>query len=158
MQSVRCQSFCISPLFTLDTLRQGTHRTVMALTSLESHHSEDLSKPPPLLESVAGRKYHYPLCLSSPSLQYPAKSKSWRSQTNLKQKAVIRDLPKLSYCVRLCGLPDPGSRRKVSDVLIIRLSKSIEDFVLRQLKEKNCVLITLRSQIFFKFTKFQRFL
>ena len=50
----------------------------MALASLESHHSEVLSEPPPLLESVAGRKYHCPLCLSSPSLQYPVMSKSWR--------------------------------------------------------------------------------
>ena len=57
---------------------EGTYRTAMALASLESHHSEVLSEPPPLLESVAGRKYHCPLCLSSPSLQYPVMSKSWR--------------------------------------------------------------------------------
>ena len=133
MQYVRCQSFCILPLFIHDTLRQGTHQTVMALTSLESHHSEDLSKPSPLLESVAGRKYHCPFCLSSPSLQCRAKSKSWR---------LMRSLVWLAH---------PGSRRKVSDVLYIL------NFVLWQPKEKISILIPLRSQKNFKFTKNQRF-
>ena len=106
MQYVRGQSFCILPLFIHDTLRQGTRQTVIALTSLESHHSEDLSKPSPLLESMAGRKYHYPFCLSSPSLQCHAKFKSWR---------LMRSLVWLAHS---------GSRRKVSDVLTIQLSKN----------------------------------
>lgn len=49
-----------------------------------------------------GRKYHYPLCLSSPSLYLPYKVRVLKSF--------------LGVCS--CSLSIPNSRRKVSDVLI----------------------------------------
>lgn len=49
----------------------GTHQTAPHYASLESHHREDRPRLPPLLESVAGQKYHYPPCLSSLSLSLP---------------------------------------------------------------------------------------
>ena len=42
-------------LFILDTLRQGTHQTVMHFTPLEFHHREDLPQPPSLLATVLSR-------------------------------------------------------------------------------------------------------
>ena len=92
-------------LFILDFLRQGTHQTVVHTTSLESHHPEDL---PHCLRRFyharlsTGRKYHYPICLSSPSLYLPYKVRVLKSFTG----------------VRSCSLSIPNSRRKVSDVLI----------------------------------------
>lgn len=50
-----------SVIFILDTRNGGTSVTMNSLfISWMSHPSEVLSEPPPLLESVAGRKYHYP--------------------------------------------------------------------------------------------------
>lgn len=42
-------------LFILNTLRQGTHKTVMHLTPLEFHHREDLPQPPSLVATVLSR-------------------------------------------------------------------------------------------------------
>ena len=50
-----------SAIFILDIRCGGTSGTMNSLfISWTSHPSEVLSEPPPLLESVAGRKYHYP--------------------------------------------------------------------------------------------------
>ena len=50
-----------SVIFILDVRHGGTSETMNSLfISWKSHPSEVLSEPPPLLESVAGRKYHYP--------------------------------------------------------------------------------------------------
>lgn len=57
-----------------------------------------------------GRKYHYPICLSSPSLYLPYKVRVLKSFTG----------------VRSCSLSIPNSRRKVSDVLIFCFQGSQE--------------------------------
>ena len=63
-------SFCLrliryfrrfSVIFIHDSRHGGTSETIGSLPiSWKSHPSMVLIEPPPLLESVAGRKYHYP--------------------------------------------------------------------------------------------------
>ena len=51
----------ISVIFILDTRHGGTSETMNSLfISWAFHSTMVLIEPPPLLESVAGRKYHYP--------------------------------------------------------------------------------------------------
>ena len=57
-----------SVIFILNIRHGGTSETMNSLfISWTSHPSEVLSEPPPLLESVAGRKYHYPPAFHRPS-------------------------------------------------------------------------------------------
>ena len=66
----RITSFCLrliryfrrfSVIFIHDSRHGGTSETIGSLPiSWKSHPSMVLIEPPPLLESVAGRKYHYP--------------------------------------------------------------------------------------------------
>ena len=67
------QSFLVLSVFVHDAPNKGTHPPVMHLTSLESHHSQDLCEAPSLAATahgrtrksrfnarpVTGRKYHY---------------------------------------------------------------------------------------------------
>ena len=58
----------ISVIFILDTRHGGTSGTIDSLSiSWVSHSTMVLIEPPPLLESVAGRKYHYPPAFHRPS-------------------------------------------------------------------------------------------
>ena len=75
----------------------------MHLTSLESHHSEDLSEAPSFVATAhhsamastldfrTGRKYHYCFCLSSPSVWMPYRLSPEGTELQ---------------CVRPCGLSD----------------------------------------------------
>ena len=57
----------ISVIFILDTRHGGTSGTMNSLfISWASHSTMVLIEPPPLLESVAGRKYHYPPAFHCP--------------------------------------------------------------------------------------------
>ena len=62
-----------------------------------------------LARAVTGRKYHYPLCLSSPSLNLPYKVRVLKSF--------------LGVCS--CSLSIPNSKRKVSDMLIFCFQRAI---------------------------------
>ena len=77
------QSFFLScPYLSTTPRTQGTHPPVMHLTSLESHHSQDLCEAPSLAATAHGafscrfnarpvteHKYHYCFCLSWPSVR-----------------------------------------------------------------------------------------
>lgn len=55
------KSFCLFMIFILDTRHGGTIQANGSVPfSWESHPSAVLAEPSPLLESEAGRKYHYP--------------------------------------------------------------------------------------------------
>lgn len=49
------QSFLVLSVFVHDTPNKGTHPPVMHLTSLESHHSQDLCEAPSLAATVLSR-------------------------------------------------------------------------------------------------------
>lgn len=49
------QSFLVLFVFVHDAPNKGTHPSVMHLTSLESHHSEDLSEPLSFVATVLSR-------------------------------------------------------------------------------------------------------
>lgn len=94
LSSISCdkehiRQLCIQLHWNLTTLRISQSRPRM----LRRFYHARLS---------TGRKYHYPLCLSSPSLYLPYKVRVLKSFTG----------------VRSCSLSIPNSRRKVSDVLI----------------------------------------
>ena len=76
------QSFLVLSVFVHDAPNKGTHPPVMHLTSLESHHSQDLCEAPSLAATahgafsyrfnarpVTGRKYHYCFCFLWPSVR-----------------------------------------------------------------------------------------
>lgn len=67
-----------------------------------------------------GRKYHYPLCLSSLSLYLPYKVRVLKSF--------------LGVCS--CSLSIPNSRRKVSDVLIFNFQRTIPVLFLASIKNR----------------------
>lgn len=48
------QSFLVLSVFVHDTPNKGTHPPVMHLTSLESHHSQDLCEAPSLAATAYG--------------------------------------------------------------------------------------------------------
>ena len=97
-------------VFILNIPQPGTHQTVNAYwphwnftTVRISHSRPHCLRRFYLARAVTGRKYHYPLCRSSPSLNLPFNV--W--------------ILKTCKGVRLCGLSVPNSRRNVSDVLIL---------------------------------------
>ena len=103
-------------LFILDTLRQGTHQTVMHLTPLEFHHREDLPQPPSLVATVLSRST---FDLTEVSLSpLPVIAVIEFAFQCLSPKDIIK-------YVRSCSLSVMNSRRKVSDVLIFNFQRTI---------------------------------
>ncbi len=96
-------------LFILDFLRQGTHIRQLCIQLHWNLTTLRISRSRPRMlrrfyhaRLSTGRKYHYPICLSSPSLYLPYKVRVLKSF--------------LGVCS--CSLSILNSRRKVSDVLI----------------------------------------
>ena len=89
----------------------------------------------------------------------PCKVQVLKVSENFKTKAIIMDLPKLSYCVRLCGLPFKAAEGRYPMCWIFGCQRATENLnlALWQPKEKIIILIPLRSQKKFRFTRFLPF-
>lgn len=114
-------------LFILDFLRQGTHIRQLCIQLHWNLTTLRISRSRPRMlrrfyhaRLSTGRKYHYPICLSSPSLYLPYKVRVLKSF--------------LGVCS--CSLSILNSRRKVSDVLIFYFQRTMPALFLASIENR----------------------